>query len=148
MILAKYLADAGSMSYPPLPMQMPPFLPILGQNLATPPYLAVQKSGRSSNGFPIVLQKDKHEGYGVANGTIQSRYTKCEMRSLWDRGRGLSPGEYLDDTITASTHHPAAILAPNNGTDALSAHDAVTGNLLGAASSFEGPEAKACVVAS
>ena len=62
-------------------------------------------------------------------------------------GRDLSPSENLDDSITASTNNPSAILAPNHGTDALSTHDAVVGNLLGAASSFKGPETKACVVA-
>jgi len=55
--------------------------------------------------------------------------------------------ENLDNSIAASADDPPTVLAPDNGTYTLTAHDAVTGNFLGATSSFEGPEAEARVVA-
>ena len=45
--------------------------------------------------------------------------------------------ENFDDSITTGTDNPSAVLAPDNGTDALTAHDAVAGNFLCTASSFE-----------
>lgn len=81
MILADWLTDAGSISYPPHPCRCP-FLPNLLAESGRAP--AVQKSGTSSNDFPIVLQKDKHEGYGFANSTIKQWV--YEMRNVLSLG--------------------------------------------------------------
>jgi hypothetical protein len=71
------------------------------------------------------------------------------MRNALVLDHGCDPlsRENFDDSITASADDPSAVLAPDNGTDPLSTHDAVAGNFLCATSSFQGPEAEACVVA-
>lgn len=62
-------------------------------------------------------------------------------------GRDLLSCENLDNSVAASADDPSAVLAPDNGAHALAAHGAVAGYFLYAASSFEGPEAEARVVA-
>src|SRR5947209_3638824 len=73
----------------------------------------------------------------------------CEIRNalVLEDGREVLSRKNLDNSSAASADDPPAVLAPDNGTYALAAHDAVAGYFLCATSSFEGPEAEARVVA-
>ena len=53
----------------------------------------------------------------------------------------------LNNAVTAGTNDPASVLGPDDGADALAAHDAVGGDFLGAGALLEGPEAEGGVVA-
>ena len=66
---------------------------------------------------------------------------------FWNHGFDLLSCENFDDAITAGADNPPAVLAPCNGTNALSTHNAVAGNFLCATPLFQGPEAEARVVA-
>lgn len=57
-----------------------------------------------------------------------------------------SPRKDLDHAITAAADDPATITAPDDGTDALTAHQPVTGQFLCAAALLEVPEPQACIV--
>lgn len=131
---------------PPRPMQLP-LLPSLCKKLATPPLCRnwVEAASTSQSWSKKTNMKGVtcwwHEGKeGMRN-------AKCETSSFEDHGRDLLSCENLDDAITTSTDYPAPILTPDNGTDALSAHDAVAGDFLRATPSFKRPEAEASVVA-
>lgn len=54
--------------------------------------------------------------------------------------------EDLDDAIAARGHDQAAVLAPDNTADALTTHNAMCGDFLGADALVEGPEAYGGVV--
>lgn len=57
-------------------------------------------------------------------------------------------GEDLYHTIATATDDPSAVTAPDNGANTLSAHQPMTGQLLGTATLLEIPKAQACIMAS
>lgn len=62
-------------------------------------------------------------------------------------GSHLLPRKHLDDAIAAAADDPLPVLTPDDGADALAAHDAVGGDFLRTGALFETPEAERGVVA-
>ena len=59
-----------------------------------------------------------------------------------------SSREDLDHAISATAEDPASVTAPDNGADALAAHQSVTGQFLSAATLLKVPEAQAGIMPS
>jgi hypothetical protein len=70
-------------------------------------------------------------------------HTRPSSRHLEKR----SPRKDLDHAVATAADDPATITAPDDGADALTAHQPVTGQFLCAAALLEVPEPQACVVA-
>ena len=58
-----------------------------------------------------------------------------------------SPGKNLDNAIAATTNNPPAVLAPDNGTNTLTTHDAMARDILDTRPLLERPEAETGIVA-
>lgn len=81
---------------------------------------------------------------------VLSRFALRERQRPSSCRRGVSLStlstEHFNDSIATGANHPAAVLTPDDATDALPAHDAVACDLLRARAFLERPEPEAGIM--
>lgn len=103
---------------------------------------------RPRNASPIpalwsVFHRIQCHAFQTTNTPLRKRVTSTTAQTF---ERRLSR-KHLDQTVASSADDPLPVLAPNAGTNAFAAHDAVARDLLRAGAFFQAPEAQGSIVA-